>query len=140
MYKEEFYYEADYISIKNCRERIKELSLKFNFYNIFIENIEISIGELFTNIIKHGQKDLVERKDIKITVFIDENRFEMSFEYQGDIPTEDRILEVNRVKEIEHVEELSESGRGIYIINKLMDKLSFEKIGNIAKAVIIKFL
>ena len=140
MYKEEFYYEADYISIKSCRERIKELSLKFNFYNIFIENIEISIGELFTNIIKHGQKDLVERKDIKITVFIDENRFEMSFEYQGDIPTEDRILEVNRVKEIEHVEELSESGRGIYIINKLMDKLSFDKIENIAKAVIIKFL
>jgi anti-sigma regulatory factor (Ser/Thr protein kinase) len=38
------------------------------------------------------------------------------------------------------VEELSESGRGIYIINKLMDKLYFEKNGNVAKAVLIKFL
>jgi len=140
MYKEEFYYKADYISIKDCRERIKNLSLKFNFYNIFIENIEISIGELFTNIIKHGQKNSTEEKDVKINVLIDENKFEMSFEYLGDIPTEDRILEVNRVKEIEHVEELSESGRGIYIINRLMDKLYFEKAGNTAKAVLIKFL
>ena len=66
MYREEFYYKAEYISIKNCREHIKSLSLKYNFYNIFIENIEISIGELFTNIIKHGQKGLAEENDIKI--------------------------------------------------------------------------
>ena len=140
MYREEFYYKAEYISIKNYREHIKSLSLKYNFYNIFIENIEISIGELFTNIIKHGQKGLAEENDIKINIFIDETRFEITFEYFGDIPTEDRISEVNRVKEIEHVEELSESGRGIYIINKLMDKLYFEKNGNVAKAVLIKFL
>ena len=140
MYREEFYYKAEYISIKNCREHIKSLSLKYNFYNIFIENIEISIGELFTNIIKHGQKGLAEENDIKINIFIDETRFEITFEYFGDIPTEDRISEVNRVKEIEHLEELSESGRGIYIINKLMDKLYFEKNGNVAKAVLIKFL
>ena len=72
MYREEFYYKAEYISIKNCREHIKSLSLKYNFYNIFIENIEISIGELFTNIIKHGQKGLAEENDIKINIFIDE--------------------------------------------------------------------
>ena len=70
MYREEFYYKAEYISIKNCREHIKSLSLKYNFYNIFIENIEISIGELFTNIIKHGQKGLAEENDIKINIFI----------------------------------------------------------------------
>ena len=83
---------------------------------------------------------MAEENDIKINIFIDETRFEITFEYFGDIPTEDRISEVNRVKEIEHVEELSESGRGIYIINKLMDKLYFEKNGNVAKAVLIKFL
>lgn len=140
MYREEFYYKADYASIKICREHIKNLSLKFDFYNIFIENIEISIGELFTNIIKHGQKNLIGDNNIKINVVIDKNRFEMIFEYSGDIPSEDRISEVNKIKEIDCVEELSESGRGIYIINKLMDKLYFERDGETARAVIIKFL
>jgi len=140
MYKEEIYYNADYAEIKKLRERVKQLSLEYKFYDLFKDNIEISIGELFTNIIKHGQKNVGNNKGIKTVIVINSTEVEISFEYQGDIPSEERIEEVNKIKEIFEIEELSESGRGIYIIKRLMDEVRFEKNENFAKAVMIKKL
>jgi len=140
MYKEEIYYNADYAEIKKLRERVKQLSLEYKFYDLFKDNIEISIGELFTNIIKHGQKNVGSNKGIKTVIVINSTEVEISFEYQGDIPSEERIEEVNKIKEIFEIEELSESGRGIYIIKRLMDEVRFEKNENFAKAIMIKKL
>jgi len=47
---------------------------------------------------------------------------------------------VNRIKEIFDIEELSESGRGIYIIKRLMDEVRFEKHGDLSRAIMIKYL
>lgn len=143
MYREEVEYKVDYKAIKECREHVREISIKHGFYDVFLENIEISIGELFTNIIKHGRKkesDQDVENTVKVEISFDENIFEINFLYKGNIPTEERIKEVNEVKEILEIEELSESGRGIFIMNQLMDKLSFEKQGEKAKATLIKFL
>lgn len=140
MYKEEIVYEADYAEIKNLRERVKQLSLEYKFYDIFKDNIEISIGELFTNIIKHGQKDIIDDKKIKVSICLDSEKVQIIFEYQGDIPTKERIAEVNRVREIFDIEELSESGRGIFIINRLMDKVEFQKNENLSRAIMVKYL
>ena len=140
MYKEEIYYNADYAEIKKLREKVKQLSLEYKFYDLFKDNIEISIGELFTNIIKHGQKNVENNKGIKTIIVISSTEVEISFEYQGDIPTKERIEEVNKIKEIFEIEELSESGRGIYIVKRLMDEVRFEKNENFAKAVMIKKL
>lgn len=140
MFKEEIYYKADYSEIKNLRERVKQLSLEYKFYELFKDNIEISIGELFTNIIKHGQKKLETDKDIKVIIEINDRNFEITFEYKGDIPTKERIKEVNKIKDIHEIEELSESGRGIFIIKRLMDELHFKAFEEFSRATMIKYL
>ena len=140
MYREEIYYNADYAEIKKLRERVKQLSLEYKFYESFKDNIEISIGELFTNIIKHGQKTVKNNREIKSIIVINDKGFEITFEYEGEIPSEERINEVNRIKEIFDIEELSESGRGIYIIKRLMDEVRFEKHGDLSRAIMIKYL
>ena len=140
MYREEIYYNADYAEIKKLRERVKQLSLEYKFYESFKDNIEISIGELFTNIIKHGQKTVKNNREIKSIIVINNKGFEITFEYEGEIPSEERINEVNRIKEIFDIEELSESGRGIYIIKRLMDEVRFEKHGDLSRAIMIKYL
>lgn len=140
MYKEEVIYKSDYAEILKFRDRVRELSLKYKFFDIYVENIELSIGELFTNIIKHGQKNESVKSDIKAIIVIDNDKIEISFEYQGDIPTLERLNEVMKIEETLEVEELSESGRGIFIINELMDKFYYSKLSSYSKATMIKFL
>lgn len=140
MFREEIYYKADYSEIKNLRERIKQLSLEYKFYEIFKDNIEISIGELFTNIIKHGQRHMESHEDVKTIIVINSHCIEITFEYKGDVPSAERIEEVNRIKEIYEIEELSESGRGIFIIKRLMDELHFEAFEGFSRATMIKYL
>lgn len=127
MYKKESYYDGDYACIKDLREEIKQISLEYKFYDLFKNNIEICVGELFTNIIKHGQKKEVLDKRIKVILNLTNSYFEIIFEYFGDIPSEEKIKQVSKIQEIFDVIELSESGRGIFIMNKLMDEVKFEK-------------
>lgn len=127
MYKKESYYDGDYACIKDLREDIKQISLEYKFYDLFKNNIEICVGELFTNIIKHGQKKEVSDKKIKVILNLTNSYFEIIFEYFGDIPSEEKIKQVSKIQEIFDVIELSESGRGIFIMNKLMDEVKFEK-------------
>lgn len=140
MYKEEIFYKADYSEIKSCRETIKTLSLKYSFFDIFKENIELSIGELFTNIIKHGQKSVKDDTEIKVIILIDSKTFEIEFFYKGDIPSESKIKESNKLPEVSDIANLSSSGRGIFLMNHLMDEVHFEKNGEFAKAIMKKYL
>lgn len=134
MYKKESYYDGDYACIKDLREEIKQISLEYKFYDLFKNNIEICVGELFTNIIKHGQKKEVLDKRIKVILNLTNSYFEIIFEYFGDIPSEEKIKQVSKIQEIFDVIELSESGRGIFIMNKLMDEVKFEKKENLCIA------
>ena len=100
MYKKEIYYDGDYTCIKNLREEIKQISLEYKFYDLFKNNIEICVGELFTNIIKHGQKIEVPDKKIKVILNLTSSYFEIIFEYFGDIPSEEKIKQVSKIQEI----------------------------------------
>lgn len=134
MYKKEVYYDGDYACIKDLREEIKQISLEYKFFDLFKNNIEICVGELFTNIIKHGQKSEVQDKKIKVILNLTSSYFEIIFEYFGDIPSEEKIKQVSKIQEIFDVIELSESGRGIFIMNKLMDEVKFEKKEDFCRA------
>ena len=140
MYKKESYYDGDYACIKDLREEIKQISLEYKFYDLFKNNIEICVGELFTNIIKHGQKKEVLDKRIKVILNLTNSYFEIIFEYFGDIPSEEKIKQVSKIQEIFDVIELSESGRGIFIMNKLMDEVKFDKKENFCRAIMKKSL
>ncbi|MBN1469727.1 MAG: ATP-binding protein [Fusobacteriaceae bacterium] len=138
MYKEESYYKSDYSEVKKLREKVEILAINFGFLNIYKENIEVSIGEIFTNVIKHGQNKV--KNDVKVIIEIDEEKFQIIFEYLGEIPSKERIEEVNHIKEVKDIFELKESGRGIYMVNRLMDSLEFTRVEEISKIKITKKL
>ncbi len=138
MYREEAYYKSEYSEVKKLRERVETLAINFGFLNIYKENIEVSIGEIFTNIIKHGQSKV--KNDVKVILEINEEEFQIIFEYLGEIPSKERIEEVNQIKEVKDIFELKESGRGIYMVNRLMDSLEFERVEEISKIKITKKL
>ncbi len=138
MYREEAYYKSEYSEVKKLRERVETLAINFGFLNIYKENIEVSIGEIFTNVIKHGQSKV--KNDVKVILEINEEEFQIIFEYLGEIPSKERIEEVNQIKEVKDIFELKESGRGIYMVNRLMDSLEFERVEEISKIKITKKL
>ncbi len=138
MYREEAYYKSEYSEVKKLRERVETLAINFGFLNIYKENIEVSIGEIFTNVIKHGQSKV--KNDVKVILEINEEEFQIIFEYLGEIPSKERIEEVNQIKEVKDIFELKEAGRGIYMVNRLMDSLEFERIEEISKIKITKKL
>ncbi len=138
MYREEAYYKSEYSEVKKLREKVETLAINFGFLNIYKENIEVSIGEIFTNVIKHGQSKV--KNDVKVILEINEEKFQIIFEYLGEIPSKERIEEVNQIKEVKDIFELKESGRGIYMVNRLMDSLEFERVEEISKIKITKKL
>lgn len=138
MYREESYYKSEYSEVKKLREKVETLAINFGFLNIYKENIEVSIGEIFTNVIKHGQSKV--KNDVKVILEINEEEFQIIFEYLGEIPSKERIEEVNQIKEVKDIFELKESGRGIYMVNRLMDSLEFERVEEISKIKITKKL
>ncbi len=138
MYREEAYYKSEYSEVKKLREKVETLAINFGFLNIYKENIEVSIGEIFTNVIKHGQSKV--KNDVKVILEINEEEFQIIFEYLGEIPSKERIEEVNQIKEVKDIFELKESGRGIYMVNRLMDSLEFERVEEISKIKITKKL
>lgn len=138
VYREEAYYKSEYSEVKKLREKVETLAINFGFLNIYKENIEVSIGEIFTNVIKHGQSKV--KNDVKVILEINEEEFQIIFEYLGEIPSKERIEEVNHIKEVKDIFELKESGRGIYMVNRLMDSLEFERVEEISKIKITKKL
>ena len=136
MYFEKLRIKPDYSEIKKVREEVKKISLEKGFFDEFIETIELSIGELITNIIKHGQRGIDEKKEITINIEYVDNELTMYFEYEGDIPSEERIRQAKKMEyhpEVEEIKELSESGRGIYLMYKMMDEVKYEKEAGKAK-------
>ncbi len=130
--------KSEYEEIKRVRNEVKKLSLEFGFYNVFQEAIELSIGELITNIIKHGQKFHGKEKGIEVVIKVEGNYFYMDFFYQGDIPKDEKIKKMNEPPKVEDVFDLSEGGRGMYLINHLMDAVNYEKQGELAKVQVVK--
>lgn len=141
MYFEKLRIKPEYSEIKKVREEVKKISLERGFFDEFIETIELSIGELITNIIKHGQREIEEKKEITINIEYVDNELTMYFEYEGDIPSEERIKQAEKMEyhpEVEEIKELSESGRGIYLMYKMMDEVKYEKEAGKAKITMIK--
>ncbi len=99
--------KSEYEEIKRVRNEVKKLSLEFGFYNEFQEAIELSIGELITNIIKHGQKFHGKEKGIEVVIKVEGNYFYMDFFYQGDIPKDEKIKKMNEPPKVDDVFEFS---------------------------------
>ena len=85
-----------------------------------IANLAIAVTELVNNAIKHGNK-LKKSKIVRVDLYCDSGRIEVTVSDEGngfdphDIPNP--LAEENLLKEI---------GRGIFIVNSLIDEVKFQ--------------
>ncbi len=113
--------------IKNASEKVME------FFGLKEEErytIKLAIAEATANIIKHSYKG---EKDEEILFYInkDETKFEFILIDYGE------QVEKETIKS-RKLEELDESGLGVYLINSIMEEVRYEHIPNGTKLHMIK--
>ncbi|MDO5328633.1 MAG: SpoIIE family protein phosphatase [Coriobacteriia bacterium] len=99
----------DYLKDYNC-----------NFETI--ENINVAIDEIFSNIVKHGYDD--ETKDVEIEIKVDElNRIVITF---IDEAKKFNPLDIEEPDTTLSAEECDIGGLGIFMVRKMMDEVNYE--------------
>lgn len=124
--------DSDFHLFKDMRERlVKDLeNRKVAIDKIF--DIQVSFEEALRNAVIHGNKSNPDKK-VTIEMEINEDMIMVAIEDEGEgfdpagLP--DPTLEENLLKE---------TGRGVYLIYKLMDRVMYENSGR--KVVMIKYL
>lgn len=89
-----------------------------------LSNISISVDELLNNALMHGN-DLDETKKILVRMFFEHEKFTLQVEDEGEGFDYKHLL-----SEFSENAETLPTKRGLFIVNYLMDELSFNKKGN----------
>ena len=92
-------------------------------------NISICVDELLNNALVHGN-GMDELKKIKIKLVFNQKEFRLSVEDEGDGFDYKKILSVFAGKDLD-----LPTKRGFFIVNYLMDEISFNEKGNIVTMV-----
>ena len=101
-------------------EIFKEYDLKKKYFN----KIYVCVSEAVLNSIKHGNKNDIN-KTVSIGIYCDAKELKVLIEDEGE------GFDINKVKDPTLEENLrNESGRGIFIIKNLSDKLEYKGKGN----------
>ncbi|TDT71920.1 serine/threonine-protein kinase RsbW [Hypnocyclicus thermotrophus] len=135
-----FFINSEYKDIKYCREEIKKISKKYDFFEEFHSYIELALGEALTNVIKHGQKKLIEKPGININVFLENNSILLDISFEGEIIDENILNKGKHLNDSLNINTLSESGRGIFLIHTLMDEVEYYQENDLVKIKMKKFL
>ncbi len=87
------------------------------------------MGEVLVNIIDYGLKNASDT--IKLEIKIDfEKKVEIVFMYQGNPIPLDIIEEYRKIKLVENIEDVHNRGRGIFLIEELMDEVEYKNLPN----------
>jgi anti-sigma regulatory factor (Ser/Thr protein kinase) len=119
---EKLIFKSEISEIKKVREFFVNTAKKYLEIEDYF-NFELVIGEIITNIVKYGVKDKIE--DIFFEIEFQKNSIFMKFEYNGENITDEEVKKHQRLKKPDDVFEISESGRGTFIINSIMDKVEY---------------
>lgn len=92
--------------------------LHFDDEGSLVFNLKLALDEAITNAIMHGNKK-IEQKKIYIKILLTRKRIRCSVKDEGEGFDYEQVLSRS------FPDLMSESGRGILLINKLMDSLSF---------------
>ena len=111
--------ESDLNEIQHVEEFTEELVNKLGFSEEERDSLAISITEMVGNAISHGNKHN-EKKKVVIDFYINKEGIRITIQDEGDGFNVD---EVDNPLEPENL--LKDSGRGIYIVRTLMDKVSY---------------
>jgi serine/threonine-protein kinase RsbW len=107
----------DYKHIYSIEENIKKFFSLMNFdstiENSLIFNINLALTEAIVNAIKHGEGNMKNDK-IKVHIEFDGNSIIINVHSKG------RPFDIHNIKK---PEPLADSGRGLYVISCMMDKI-----------------
>jgi serine/threonine-protein kinase RsbW len=128
-------YPAVYDLMRNLQDTCEKIN-----DNILFE-IRVILDEMILNAIKHGNKEDYN-KFVKIKAAISKDtELLISVEDSGEGFDHKRLCEAeDNLQNVIDIYNLKETGRGILIIRKLCEKLSFNKKGNRVVAVIRLFV
>lgn len=123
--------ESDLSKLSKVERFTEKLANKMNFSEADKDSLAISITEIVNNAISHGNKN---DKQKKVYINYDLSPKGMTITVQ-DEGKGFNLDEVDNPLEPENL--LKESGRGIYIVRALVDKVEFEKnnIGTLVRMV-----
>lgn len=114
-------------NLREVEKAIDEISSEFNFKEEKYGNILIAALEAANNAILHGNK-LDDQKDVIITFKVEDETFKIRVEDQGPGFNYEDTPDPTAPENIENV-----SGRGIFLMEKLSDEISFEREGSIVE-------
>ena len=118
--------------IENLREVEKvvdEIATKYQLKNELYGNILIAFLEAVNNAIVHGNKKN-EEKDVIVNITIEKGELHIVVKDQGKGFDYENVPDPTAPENIENI-----SGRGIFLMRKLSDKLIFDENGTKAELI-----
>ena len=111
-------------NLRNVEKMIDEIASEFNIGSEIYGNILIATLEAANNAILHGNK-LDSEKEVKIVFKIIEEELHIEINDEGEGFDYQHIPDPTAPENIENI-----NGRGIFLMEKLSDKLEFSKNGS----------
>ena len=136
METKKYYVRNIQAKVENIRETVNDILDYFDkVYGQLNETthfeLKVVINELLINAIKHGSKEN-EDKYVKVAAVLKNNEYaQLVIEDEGDgYDTTNAGQYPTDSAEPESIEELSENGRGIFIVRNLCDNITVNQKGN----------
>ncbi len=129
--------KPDFAEIKTVRENFRIIA---TMESIDIEDeyyLELVIGEVLANAMEHGI-EMETAKNILFNMKINEEEVMFEVIYDGNIITEEQAKEYEKDPVVDELDELLTSGRGIFLIHKIMDRVEYYQNKNNVRIVMIK--
>lgn len=122
---ERFVMKSKLENLLKLREFLRGFAKKHNISHDELANLEIATGELVTNIIEHAQKFVEKESDIIFAIgCLRGNKIIIEIKYIG-VSIDKTELEKQKVIEEFEFDELSESGRGVFLAHALLDEITY---------------
>lgn len=115
---------SDISELKKVENLLEDIFDEYNFEKKYFNRIYLCISEAVLNAIKHGNRnDLSKLVSIAVDCSVKDINVQIEDEGNG--------FDINEVKDPTSKENLTnESGRGIFIIRKLSNKIEYNEKGN----------
>ncbi len=113
--------KSDPILVGLLRSVVAEIASKMGFNAETINNIQLAVNEAHANVIKHTYKKQLD-KDIIVKFLIRFDRLEIIIKDFGEKILPDSFKS-------RPLDQLKESGLGVYLIKSLMDEVNYDTIG-----------
>jgi serine/threonine-protein kinase RsbW len=131
------------LTIKSSLENTKLVGLTVNklcslfFTEEQIWQIELSIVEAITNVIKHSYRNLSDYL-VNINLDFTDDSLIITVSDTGVAMTPGFIDKLQAFTEVTIIDELLESGRGLALIKLCMDEVSYSSVNGVNKLILIK--